>query len=244
MEKEAAPIYLKAVENSYFSSSDRVTRLMDKVEKLFTKYFQANDRRKAMALLRPTQQKASHRVSFLIGLFTGASVALVGVLAIIAPTTLWRYKAGGKSGEKAYYDSVFPLFRKWHIAGHYSKKQPSAYFDFLPATVLTIFFLLLFCPFNFCYRSSRVFLLKTLLHIVCAPLYKVVLADFFLADQLTSQVPSFRQLEYVLCYYIGSYYKRGNGEACTKNVHFQRVVYVVSLAPYWWRFLQVLFYEL
>ncbi|OAE31554.1 hypothetical protein AXG93_3415s1140 [Marchantia polymorpha subsp. ruderalis] len=311
MEKEAAPIYLKAVENSYFSSSDRVTRLMEKVEKLFTKYFQANDRRKAMALLRPMQQKASHRVSFLIGLFTGGSVALVGVLAIIAPTTLWRYKAGGKSGEKAYYDSVFPLFSMmglilihmymygcdiylWrrmhinygfifefspgnvlryremfllctsltcvylgimvgHIAGHYSKKQPSPYFEFLPATVLTIFFLLLFCPFNFCYRSSRLFLLKTLLHIVCAPLYKVVLADFFLADQLTSQVhfptsvlhkgcevPSFRQLEYVLCYYIGSYYKLGNGDSCTKNVHFQRVVYVVSLAPYWWRFLQVL----
>lgn len=44
------------------------------------------------------------------------------------------------------------------------------------------------CPLDILWRPSRVFLLRILRHLALAPLYRVMLADFFVGDQLTSQV--------------------------------------------------------
>lgn len=38
-----------------------------------------------------------------------------------------------------------------------------------------MFLALLFNPLNVCYRASRFFFLNVLLHIICAPLYKVLI---------------------------------------------------------------------
>ena len=38
-----------------------------------------------------------------------------------------------------------------------------------------IFLAILFNPFNLCYRSSRFFFLNVMLHIICVPLYKVLI---------------------------------------------------------------------
>jgi hypothetical protein len=51
-----------------------------------------------------------------------------------------------------------------------------------------IWLLGLVCPLNILWRASRAFLLRRLRHLVLAPLYRVMLADFFVGDQLTSQV--------------------------------------------------------
>lgn len=42
---------------------------------------------------------------------------------------------------------------------------------------MQIFLVLLFNPLDVCYRSSRFFFLSALLHIVCAPLYKVLILN-------------------------------------------------------------------
>lgn len=65
------------------------------------------------------------------------------------------------------------------------------------------------------------------------------MADFFLGDQLTSQVFLFRNIQFMLCYYSSSsFLDRVNDRCDTKNP-FSQLVYVFSMMPYWWRFLQV-----
>lgn len=70
-------------------------------------------------------------------------------------------------------------------------------------------------------------------------LWQVVLADFFLADQLTSQVFMFRNIEFLVCYYSGGYFHNRDEDACYKNTTFRQLMFVFSLLPYWYRFLQV-----
>ncbi|KAK4346613.1 hypothetical protein RND71_032952 [Anisodus tanguticus] len=59
--------------------------------------------------------------------------------------------------------------------------------ELIPLALVIVLLLILFCPLNIIYRSSRFFFLRTAWHCLCAPLYKVTLPDFVLADQLTSQ---------------------------------------------------------
>ncbi|KAF5479497.1 hypothetical protein F2P56_000310 [Juglans regia] len=59
--------------------------------------------------------------------------------------------------------------------------------ELVPLGLLTFVILITICPLNIIYRSSRFFLLRCAFRCLCAPLYKVTLPDFFLADQLTSQ---------------------------------------------------------
>ncbi|XP_028118327.1 phosphate transporter PHO1 homolog 3-like isoform X2 [Camellia sinensis] len=59
--------------------------------------------------------------------------------------------------------------------------------ELVPQALLGLFIAMLFCPFNIIFRSNRFFFLRCMFHCICAPLYKVTLPDFFLADQLTSQ---------------------------------------------------------
>lgn len=46
---------------------DKVVRLMDEVETIFTKHFANDDKKKAMKFLRPQQHKESHMVTFFVG---------------------------------------------------------------------------------------------------------------------------------------------------------------------------------
>ncbi|XP_050277234.1 phosphate transporter PHO1 homolog 3-like isoform X6 [Quercus robur] len=66
-------------------------------------------------------------------------------------------------------------------------KDYGTYTELLPLNLVFLVLIILFCPFNIMYRSSRFFFLTCLFHCILAPLYKVTLPDFFLADQLTSQ---------------------------------------------------------
>ncbi|CAM6035388.1 unnamed protein product [Sphagnum compactum] len=116
--------------------------------------------------------------------------------------------------------------------------QASAYVDLIPVAVMLVFLVLLFNPLNLCYRSSRFFFLRVWQHVICAPFYKVGLADFFLADQLTSQVSTLRNFEFVLCYYGGGHFLTMNSNACTNSACFKNWTFVLALLPYWWRFWQ------
>ncbi|XP_023878502.2 phosphate transporter PHO1 homolog 10 [Quercus suber] len=104
--------------------------------------------------------------------------------------------------------------------------------------VLVIFVLLVtFCPLNILYRSSRFFFIKCIFRCICAPLYPVTLPDFFLADQLTSQVPAFRSFELYICYYsLGEYSRRQS--KCLSHGVYNTFYFIVAVIPYWLRFLQ------
>ncbi|XWS69679.1 hypothetical protein CRYUN_Cryun04dG0199500 [Craigia yunnanensis] len=112
-----------------------------------------------------------------------------------------------------------------------------AFTELLPLNLVLFTLIILFLPFNILYRSSRFFLLTCLFHCICAPLYKVTLPDFFLADQLTSQVQAFRSLEFYVCYYgWGDFKHREN--TCKDSVVFKTFYFIVAVLPYLSRLLQ------
>ncbi|XP_021812514.1 phosphate transporter PHO1 homolog 9 isoform X2 [Prunus avium] len=120
-----------------------------------------------------------------------------------------------------------------------STKSFRALTELVPLGLVTVVLLIMFCPFNIIYRSSRFFLLQCIFHCLCAPLYKVSLPDFFLADQLTSQVQAFRSLEFYVCYYgWGDFKKRSHN--CLDSRVYRSFYFIVAIIPYWIRSLQCL----
>ncbi|KAL7100931.1 hypothetical protein ACP275_08G025600 [Erythranthe tilingii] len=111
--------------------------------------------------------------------------------------------------------------------------------ELVPLALVLVVLSITFCPFNIIYRSSRFFLLSCAWHCLCAPLYKVTLSDFFLADQLTSQVQAFRSIQFYVYYYaLGDFRKRSNKFLGTSV--YDLLYIVVAIIPYWSRVLQCL----
>jgi hypothetical protein len=109
----------------------------------------------------------------------------------------------------------------------------------IPGLLLLGFLLILICPLNIFYKSSRYRLISVIRNIVFSPLYKVVMLDFFMADQLCSQVPMLRNLEYIACYYITGSYATQDYEYCMRVKYYRDLAYAVSFLPYYWRAMQV-----
>ncbi|KAL3000486.1 hypothetical protein AAZX31_09G215300 [Glycine max] len=94
------------VDSSYVGSSDEVNRLMERVEHAFIKHFANGNHRKGMNTLRPAVKKERHRITFLLGLFTGCSIALVVALIILIHARNILYS----EGRTRYMDNIFPLY--------------------------------------------------------------------------------------------------------------------------------------
>ncbi|VVA92380.1 unnamed protein product [Arabis nemorensis] len=109
--------------------------------------------------------------------------------------------------------------------------------ELLPLFIIALVVAISVCPFNIFYRSSRFFFLMVLFRCIAAPLYAVNLPDFFLADQLTSQVQALRSLEFYICYYgWGDFKLRQN--TCRSSHVYNTFYFIVAVIPYWLRFLQ------
>ncbi|XP_010511890.1 PREDICTED: phosphate transporter PHO1 homolog 1 [Camelina sativa] len=108
----------------------------------------------------------------------------------------------------------------------------------IPGLLLLAFLLILICPLNIFYKSSRYRLISVIRNIVFSPLYKVVMLDFFMADQLCSQVPMLRNLEYIACYYITGSYATQDYGYCMRVKYYRDLAYAVSFLPYYWRAMQ------
>ncbi|KAJ3694343.1 hypothetical protein LUZ60_009823 [Juncus effusus] len=108
----------------------------------------------------------------------------------------------------------------------------------IPGILVLMFLLLLVCPFNIVYKSTRYQFVRILRNIILSPLYKVIMVDFFMADQLCSQIPLLRSLEYVACYYITGSYKTQDYGHCNSAKHFRDLAYAISFLPYYWRAMQ------
>nr|GMC49129.1 phosphate transporter PHO1 homolog 10 [Ipomoea batatas] len=110
--------------------------------------------------------------------------------------------------------------------------------ELVPLVLLIVVFLIIFCPFNIFYRSTRLFLLGCFFRCLCAPFFKVTLPDSFLGDQLTSQVQTIRNLQHYVCFY-------GWRSATQKQTKCQSIngyiafFYILPIIPYWLRSLQV-----
>ncbi|KAH1189036.1 Phosphate transporter PHO1 3 [Glycine max] len=103
--RDGAKAYMEMVDNSYLGSSDVVTKLMDRVEKTFTKHFYNSNRNKAMRILRPKTKRERHRVTFSMGFFAGCTTALVLALILIIRTR----NIFDNSETTKYMETLFPL---------------------------------------------------------------------------------------------------------------------------------------
>ncbi|CAN8265970.1 unnamed protein product [Cochlearia groenlandica] len=117
-------------------------------------------------------------------------------------------------------------------------KSFSVITELVPLALLLCLMMTLFCPFNIIYRSSRYVFIGCVFRCLLSPLYKVILPDFFLADQLTSQVQTFRSLLFYVCYYGwgGDFKKRTH--TCYESDIYKELYLVVAIIPYWFRFAQ------
>ncbi|KAK6161248.1 hypothetical protein DH2020_004629 [Rehmannia glutinosa] len=251
--QQASASYLKVVKRSHFISSDKVVRLMDEVESLFTQHFANNDRKKAMKFLRPQQHKDSHMVTFFVGLFTGSFVTLFSVYAILAHLSgMFSPRA-----ESAYMETVYPVFSMFALLSLHlfmygcnlfmwksTRINYNFIFEFQPSTALKYrdaflictclmtsvvgamsCALLLICPLNIFYRPTRYSFLRVIRNIVCSPFYKVLMVDFFMADQLTSQIPLLRHMESAACYFLAGSFKTHRYETCKSGKLYRELVY-------------------
>ncbi|KAI9085720.1 hypothetical protein K1719_032326 [Acacia pycnantha] len=262
-EKEILPIYLKVVESSYFNSSDKVMKLADEVEDLFTNNFAQDDRRKAMKYLRPIQRKESHAVTFFIGLFAGCLLALSAGYVVMAHITgLYRRH----QQTSVYMETVYPVLSMFSLvflhfflygcnifAWRKTRINYSFIFELSPTKELKLFL----CPSSShswptftglftstCLPLQHYLPIKPLPLPMCNKEHSFVTtlqgcdAGFFMADQLCSQVPMLRNLEYVACYYMTGSYKTQDYGYCMRAKHYRDLAYAVSFLPYYWRAMQ------
>ncbi|ONK63845.1 uncharacterized protein A4U43_C07F19530 [Asparagus officinalis] len=110
--------------------------------------------------------------------------------------------------------------------------------DALPGILLLLFIAILICPFNVLYRSTRYCFLRVMRNIIFSPFYKVLMVDFFMADQLTSQIPLLRHMEFTSCYFVASLLKSDPYETCTRSHQYKLLAYVISFLPYYCRAMQ------
>ncbi|KAL4197922.1 hypothetical protein AMTRI_Chr04g253560 [Amborella trichopoda] len=131
------------------------------------------------------------------------------------------------------------------VSNLYMKMNPEtkdyqALTELIPLGLFIFILLLLSCPLNIVFRSSRFFLLRSVWRCISAPLYKVSLVDFFLMDQLTSQVQAIRTLEYYICYYDGSGDFKHRKNSCSSSEVYTSFFFILGVIPYWGRFVQCL----
>ncbi|KAM6573651.1 hypothetical protein CsatA_017731 [Cannabis sativa] len=237
--RSAAKAYLEMVDESYLGRSDEVSKLMERVEVTFIKHFANGNQAKGMNTLRPKTKRERRRTTFLL-----ANIYFWRKYQINYPLIF-----GLKQGTDLGYRQVFLLSAGLSvlslgavISNLDMKIDPrTRSFDLLPELVpvglVVALLVILVLPFNILYRSTRYFLIVSAFHCLFAPLYKVSLADFFLADQLTSQVQAFRSLEFYVCYYFwGDFTKRQH--KCLGNDVYKAFNLVVAIIPYWFRLLQ------
>ncbi|KAG1361513.1 phosphate transporter PHO1-2 [Cocos nucifera] len=108
----------------------------------------------------------------------------------------------------------------------------------IPGVLLLLFSGLLLCPFNIFYRPTRYCFLRVIRNIMFSPFYKVLMVDFFMADQLTSQIPLLRHMEFTACYFVAGGFRTHPYETCTRSHQYKLLAYVISFLPYYWRAIQ------
>ncbi|MCO5547340.1 hypothetical protein L7F22_000789 [Adiantum nelumboides] len=247
--RDASVVYMKVVENAYFHSSDKALKMMIGLEKKFTEVFTTGNHKKAMNLLRPVRKTASHIVTFFLGVFTGCSIACL--VAFFALLDFKWIRSTDDSPEfthamELYLEAIYPLFSilamvllhlclfGWNLYSWRKKQINYAFiFGLPPGTEIK-------------YRELLL-LAMGLATLVTAAL----LGHFMIYTNMTSSLQTailpflilavymFRNAEYVLCYSIFGHFKEKNIGLCNSdNLHFAIITYVVSMVPYWWRFIQ------
>ncbi|RUP44803.1 EXS family-domain-containing protein [Jimgerdemannia flammicorona] len=108
--------------------------------------------------------------------------------------------------------------------------------QWFPAIYFCIVSTILLCPFPILYRSSRWWLIRTMVRILLSGFLQVEFCDFFMADGLASISYSFWTFGYFICTYYNHTYDIVN--VC--NIPHMWMAPFVAALPAWWRLMQCL----
>ncbi|GMP46523.1 hypothetical protein CsSME_00014640 [Camellia sinensis var. sinensis] len=236
----------------------QVTKVMERVEATFIKHFANSNRRKGLNILRPRAKRERHRVTFTLGLLFGCTIAFIFALVLVTHAR----NIVNHERKYQYMETMFPLYSLFGFIGlhmlmyaaniYFWKKYRVNYpfiFGFKEGTELGCkdVLLLSFGVVVFAIAGALANLamemdpktqrFEEFTELVPQALLGVTLHDFFLADQLTSQVQGFRSLEFYICYYGWGDYKNRETTCQTNNL-YKTLYFIIAAIPYWSRFLQ------
>ncbi|KAF3665147.1 Phosphate transporter PHO1 -like protein 10 [Capsicum annuum] len=255
--RKAARSYLKMVDNSYLGSSEEFKFMPSQFPGFFSGCSIAL--LVAVILLRDDRKlidkdEGTSYLDKIVPLYSFYAYIVLHMLLYAANIYFWRhYKInyafifGFKQGTELSYREVFLLSNGlamlvlaallMHLHMNSRAEVYGTRIEYLPLGLIMALLVITFCPFNIIYRSSRLFLIRCVFRCICAPLYKVTLPDFFLADQMTSQVEAIRSLEYYICYY--TWIKSSHGHNMCESHNIYNIFYfILAIIPYWFRFFQ------
>ncbi|KAI3862449.1 hypothetical protein MKW92_005876 [Papaver armeniacum] len=235
--RHASKIYLHMVDNSYIGSSTTLPVMDRKCHQerwIYTQYMET-----------------------MFPLYSLFGFLVFHMLLYAAAIYFWRryrinypFIFGFKQGTELGYREVFLLSTILATAAlacvlanldmelDISTKKYKAITELLPLALVSVtIVLIIVCPFNIVYRSSRIFLLRTTVRAISAPLYRVTLSDFMLADQLSSQGQALRSVAFYICYYSSGDYKRRE-TSCKADVVYNSFYVALAAFPFWLRALQ------
>ncbi|KAI6651590.1 Xenotropic and polytropic retrovirus receptor 1-like [Oopsacas minuta] len=145
--------------------------------------------------------------------------------------------------------SVFQVFEVasiglfiWSLAGVlYIVSPVLGIHQFIVPGILLLSFLALFSiPLPILFFRSRLWLIKKLIRIPLAPLFRVDFADFWLADQLNSLVTVLLDVEFYLCSVVVFLIGLTGNQLDGCGTHVYGVRPVIACMPAWFRFMQCL----
>ncbi|KAL6294769.1 hypothetical protein ACE6H2_002911 [Prunus campanulata] len=225
--RRAARSYMLIVDNSDLGSSDEVTNLLERAEATFIQNFSNSNRREGMKSLRPKAKREKHGVTVFSGTELGyrevfllssglAVLALGGLLANLhldMDSSAEKYKT---------LTELVPLGLLICYLSLCSWSLPS------PSALSTSYTVQVVSSSFGAYSTAYV------------PLFtRRHFPDFFLADQLTSQVQALRSFVlYICCYGLGEYSRRQT--KCHSHGVYNTLYFIIAVIPFWMRFLQVL----
>ncbi|KAF2299168.1 hypothetical protein GH714_030889 [Hevea brasiliensis] len=189
--RRASRSYMKIVDNSYLGSSDEVSGLLERVEATFIKHFSNSNRREVYLDI------VLHKLMYVTNIY------------------FWRrYRVnypfifGFKQGTELGHREVFMLsnglallvlascLANLHLDSGSNASKYKTITEMVPLGLVAVVLVILFCPLT-SYTALVVFLIRCFFR-CCAPLYKVTLPDFFLADPCQSG-PGHQKFELYIC---------------------------------------------
>ncbi|XP_055689274.1 xenotropic and polytropic retrovirus receptor 1 [Lutzomyia longipalpis] len=107
-----------------------------------------------------------------------------------------------------------------------------------PMILYSLMALFLLNPTRTFRHEARFWTIRVLGRILLAPFPYVTFADFWIADQLTSIIPAFLDLQYFFCFYSRNtnWSKATDVNSCVEEFYFIRPL--VAMMPSWFRFAQ------
>ncbi|EGG14707.1 hypothetical protein DFA_10965 [Cavenderia fasciculata] len=223
---------LENIEKELFYQSKSWRNMKEDVELLYCKIFKIDKLATARIKLRPTSLSQTTNYHMLkLGFANGFSLAALAFIIILFVSP----PPGNPDWSK--FVSVVPIFRAVAVpilaVWLWGANIPA---EVYPITLVTFFLIVVFFPFRFFHRKSRLLLFVTLGNVMMTPFGSTKFRALYLGDVLTSMVKTIFDWEYTACYIFSGDWEINSGGRC--NRVNQIALPIISGLPLLWRFMQ------